>query len=80
MTCVDMQEKFAGMAGLPTLLLLSGADEYVPPTVDYRGLGKRLQAAVGPTAQFSVVEGGTHALAGSEDLAAEAIATFVRAL
>lgn len=68
------------MAGLPTLLLLSGADEYVPSGIDYRALGKRLQAAVGPSAQLAVIESGTHALSGSEEQAADEIVTFVKAL
>ena len=30
------------LRGLPTLVLLSGAEEYVPPHVDYPALGRRL--------------------------------------
>lgn len=68
------------MAGLPTLLLLSGADEYVPLGVDYMGLGRRLQAAMGPAARLSVIEGGLHALAGHEEEVASEIATFLQTL
>ncbi len=75
-----LQEKFAAMAGLPTLLLLSGADEYVPPTVHYSGLGSRLQAAIGPSATLSVIEGANHALNGFEERAAEEIAAFLKPL
>lgn len=32
----------APLRGLPTLVLLSGAEEYVPPSIDYTALGRRL--------------------------------------
>ena len=63
------------------MLLLSGADEYVPPNIDYRGLGRRLAAAVGPSAQLAVVEGAQHSLGGGfEERAAQEIAAFLRTL
>ncbi len=33
---------FGPLRGLPSLLLLSGADQYVPPGVDYPAVGRRL--------------------------------------
>jgi pimeloyl-ACP methyl ester carboxylesterase len=34
---------FGALQGLPTLILLSGAEEYVPPDIYYLGVGRRLQ-------------------------------------
>ena len=75
-----VQAKFSGVSGLPLLLLLSGADEYVPSNVDYLALGRRMQAAVGPSASLSVVEGGLHALGGHEQQAVDEISAFLQRL
>ncbi|GAB4820752.1 hypothetical protein N2152v2_007798 [Parachlorella kessleri] len=76
----QLKARLFGVSGLPTLLLLSGADEYVPPDVDYKALGRRLQAAVGASARLSVVEGGLHALGGHEQQAVDEITAFLRSL
>lgn len=63
------QELLSGLRGTPTLVLLSGGDEYVPPGVDYSRLGARLVAALGGTplgARLRVLPGAPHALAGHE--------------
>jgi alpha-beta hydrolase superfamily lysophospholipase len=65
------------MAGLPTLVLQSGADEYVPAHVDPRGLGQRLAAAIGPSATVAVIEGGNHVLQGKEDEAVALMVEFI---
>lgn len=80
LTDAELGDKFAALAGLPTLLLLSEADEYVPSAIDYLGLGRRLQRAAGPAAQLVVVEGGCHSLAGAEEQAAQEIAAFLQTL
>jgi hypothetical protein len=61
-------------------VLLSGADEYVPPSVDKVELGGRIAAAVGPSARLAVIEGGSHGLGESAADAAELIAQFVASL
>ena len=58
----------------------SGAEEYVPPHVDYHALGARLAAAMGSCAVLRVVEGAPHNLEGKEREAALAICAFVEAL
>ena len=73
----ELREKLGGLAGLPTLLLLSGADECVPPSVDYPALGDRMAAAIGSSARAEVVEGGKHSLGDTVEEAAERIAAFV---
>ncbi|KAI7838132.1 hypothetical protein COHA_008063 [Chlorella ohadii] len=71
---------FGPLRGLPSLLLLSGADQYVPPGVDYPAVGRRLAQAIGPSAQLQTVEGALHAMDGKEEEGAAAIADFVAAL
>ncbi|PRW56053.1 UPF0613 -like [Chlorella sorokiniana] len=46
---------YGPLAGLPTLLLLSGADQYVPPEVDYPAVGRRLAQAIGASAQLRIL-------------------------
>ena len=58
-------------------MLLSGSDQYVPPTVDMELLATRLASANGPTATSRVVPGARHALDGMEELGAEIISGFV---
>jgi pimeloyl-ACP methyl ester carboxylesterase len=76
----QLHEKLAGLRGVPTLLLLSGADEYVPANADYMGLGKRMQRAIGHSAQLVVMPGGLHNLKGQESEAAQHIAEFIATL
>jgi hypothetical protein len=64
------------LAPLPTLVIASGADEYVPPGVDRAGLGERIAAAIGPSATSACIPGGLHALVGKEEEAVEHISSF----
>ena len=65
------------MRGLPTLVLLSGAEEYIPPDLDYPAVGQRLVQAIGGSARLEVIECAPHALNGKEEEGAAAIADFV---
>lgn len=42
LTAAALQAIFEPLRGLPTLLLLSGAEEYLPPGLDYPAVGRRL--------------------------------------
>ena len=76
-----LAEIFAPMRGLPTLVLLSGEEEYIPGGLDDRAaVGGRLAQAIGPTARLQVVEGASHALNGREEEGAGAIADFIASL
>ena len=70
------------MEGTPTQVLLSGADEYVPPHIvrAAHDVAARLTAAMGTTARGVVVEDAKHALEGSEEAGIEAMAEFVLSL
>ena len=61
----------------PCLVLPSGSDQCVPPTVDTELLAMRLASAIGPTATSRVVRGARYALDGMEELGAEIISGFV---
>ncbi|KAL4457642.1 hypothetical protein ABPG75_012507 [Micractinium tetrahymenae] len=82
LTDAQLAATYGPMAGLPTLLLLSGAEEYIPEGTaeQYRAMGARLAEAIGSSARLEVVEGALHALNGKEEEGAGAIARFVAAL
>lgn len=75
-----LQAIYAPLAGLPTLLLLSGAEEYLPPGLDYRAVGRRLAQAIGPSAVVETMEGAPHNMGGKEEEGARLIADFVASL
>lgn len=66
----QLREWVGHMEPYPTLVLLSGADEYVPPGYDTTGFARRLQAAMGPRCRAAVIEGADHALSAGEHAAA----------
>mmetsp|Transcript_25646 Transcript_25646/g.65914 ORF Transcript_25646/g.65914 Transcript_25646/m.65914 type:complete len:277 (-) Transcript_25646:41-871(-) len=70
-----------GHVTVPTLLVLSGADQYVPDHVDTGALAGRLGAAIGPHAKSMVIGGANHGIK-AEGKAAflEAVQQFVLAL
>ena len=70
-----MCEALPSHPGLRTLFAFSGADEYVPPTVDVPALAQRLVAAAGGAANGAeavVIADANHNLATPEDTAAAA--------
>lgn len=76
----QMQQIFEPLRGLPTLVLQSGADEYIPQPPDPRALGRRIADAIGGSAALHVVQGGRHALEGHVEEAVEAIGGFLASL
>jgi pimeloyl-ACP methyl ester carboxylesterase len=70
--------RLGGLAagGVPTLALLSGADEYAAPA-SAAALRASMTAALGPALRVRVVEGAGHSLAGKEEAAAAAIVDFL---
>ncbi len=69
----------AAGAGVPTLALFSGADEYAAPA-SAAALRANMVATLGPALRVRVVEGAGHSLAGKEEAAAAAIVDFLREL
>lgn len=55
------------MGQRPCLVLVSGADETIPDTVDVPAHAARLEKAVGSSAHAVVVPGAPHALEGHEE-------------
>lgn len=75
------QEALQGLHGVPTLIALSGSDEYVPAgPVEYAALGERMAAAIGPSARLVVIPGGKHSLTGQEEEIVTAVAEFITKL
>lgn len=70
------------MEGTPTLVMLSGADEYMPKSVliEAGSLAERLAAAMGATASHVVIPSAKHALEGAEDLGVKAMMDFINRL
>jgi len=73
----SLQDKLQGLASAPALLMMGGADQYVPQTVDRELLVKRMAAAVGASCRAVVVPGGKHNLEGSEREAVALVADFL---
>lgn len=67
------------MDGTPTLVMLSGADEYVPSHVleGAELLSHRLAFALGPTASAVVIPGAKHAMDGAQEAGLEAMTHFI---
>lgn len=63
----SMQTILGGCSCVPSLVLVSGADEYMPEHVDRHRLAQRLSQAMSPNSRGCVLNGGKHNLAGSED-------------
>ena len=74
----ELRSAVGHMEGVPTLVLQSGADEYIPRSVDAKGLAERLAGAMGGTAAARTIEGAGHALAEHVAEAVEIISGFVR--
>lgn len=70
------------MEGTPTLVMLSGADEYVPPRLleAAHDIASRLAGAMGPSAKGMVVPNAKHAMDGAEEAGIAAMAEFVQGL
>jgi pimeloyl-ACP methyl ester carboxylesterase len=77
LTDKELEEKFSGLVGVPTLLMLSSKDEYTHPSVDYLEMGNRMARAIGSTARLAILEGANHACEHHSQDAAELIAEFV---
>ena len=72
-----------GHVDVPTMIVLSGSDEYVPPSVAPRELGSRLLAALAPCEGFRrlcIIPGANHALDGHEGVFVDLVADFLRSL
>jgi len=62
---------------IPTLWVFSLGDEYVPPSVDVRRLGERLEWAVPFDSECLFVENSNHSLAGKTDLFVQELHSFL---
>lgn len=63
---------------MPSLVLLSGSDEYMPAHIQHHDLVRRLSAALGPKSVSVVIEDGIHDLAGSEDTLMKHVLSFLK--
>ncbi|KAL4534639.1 hypothetical protein Ndes2437A_g05409 [Nannochloris sp. 'desiccata'] len=80
LTDEELKEKFSGLSGVPTLLMLSSRDEYTHPSVDYLEMGNRMAKAIGPSARLAILEGANHAVDNHAEDAADLISEFVMGL
>lgn len=55
------------MNGINCLVVFSGADQYVPKSVDKEQLCKNFVEAMGSKSRYYIVEGGNHELKGKEE-------------
>ena len=80
LTDEELRERVGHMEAsrIPTLVLMSGADEYMPKHVDPKALASRLATFMGPNTKPVCVEGGDHALSNCPSSAVEEITAFIR--
>ncbi len=77
----DGQEKLGQLAEVPTLSLFSGADEYVPQSIDKAELQDKFAAVLThPLSVARIVEGAGHSLTGHEEEATDIMVDFIKTL
>jgi len=79
LSSMELKGRVGHLIATRTLLIMSGADEYVPAEVDKHALAEKLALAMG-TSQWVVVEDGNHALSESVDEAVQHMLAFVNTL
>ncbi|KAL6771990.1 hypothetical protein ACKKBG_A28550 [Auxenochlorella protothecoides x Auxenochlorella symbiontica] len=75
----QLRELLKGAASVPSLFLLGAQDECYPAGCDVEGLGRRLVAAAGSSAQLKVLDG-DHCLKGLENEVVEVVSDFLLSL
>ena len=65
-TELDLNQALSSLRDVPTLVLVSGADECQVPYTDPAACGRQLVHAIGASAELEVIEGGLHDLKGKE--------------
>lgn len=66
--------------GVPTLVLMGEADEYVPPSVNSSAVGIALCQSIGSSARLETIHGGNHSLSEHGQEAVDLISRFVASL
>ncbi|KAA6419369.1 MAG: hypothetical protein FRX49_10628 [Trebouxia sp. A1-2] len=74
----EMKGILGHMAEIPTMLVLGGEDECKPKSVDGQALGKRMQKAIGSSAQLTFIPKGNHSLEGTEEDFVKELQPFVK--
>ncbi|CAI5462927.1 unnamed protein product [Closterium sp. Yama58-4] len=75
----ELKERLGHMAAWPSLVMLSGEDQYVPRTIDKEKLLRRLCAAMGG-ATPALIAGADHSLSNNVDEAVTVITDFIKKL
>lgn len=65
------------MNGINCLVVFSGADQYVPKSVDKEQLCKNLVEAMGSKSRYYIVQGGNHELEGKEVEFTDLVVSFL---
>jgi len=64
----ELKEKVViGLRGIPTLVVISGHDEYVVDSAAYKAFAQRMVNAIGKSARLEIVEKGNHSLSSPSD-------------
>ena len=76
-----LQDRLGELVKVPTLAMLGGADEFVPPSIDSHKLCRKFAAVLEhPQSRAVVIEGAGHSLTGHEEEAVDAMIDFVQKL
>lgn len=72
-----LQDIFEPCSAIPTYIVFSGKDQYVPETVDKVKHVNRLKQALGPLARSTIIEGANHELEGRAEEFAQLVEAFL---
>jgi pimeloyl-ACP methyl ester carboxylesterase len=73
----ELFDQLRGLTSIPTLVVLSGADEYVPEHVDYQAVFTKMVEVIGDTVEVATLEAASHACSGQEESLASLVADFL---
>lgn len=77
----ELENALSALRNFPTLLVMSGDDEYVPEYVDKENLAQRMVNAVGKErCRYRIIQGGNHSLKDHEEEAVHVFTEFVQSL
>lgn len=76
-TACCLQALLGPAGAVPTLVLVSGADECVPEGADIAALASKIASAIGANASLEMVLGAPHNLCGHEEQCATCIEQFL---
>ena len=74
---IFLQDILGPCSTIPTYIVFSGEDQYVPKTVDKVKHVKRMRQALGPLSRSAIIAGANHELEGRAEEFAQLVEAFL---